>query len=95
MQGVCRSARDCPQAFQNPSRNPDLCMFTRNDVVICCPKVEASALTLDIHPVGGVKVEEDSSRTRISQLSEWTDLYFFPFVDHRFIKFQNALNTKS
>lgn len=65
--GICRLARDCQHVFRDAHKNPDLCMFTRNDVVICCPKiVEVAALTLDIHPVEDVA----DAPPRISQISK-------------------------
>lgn len=70
--GSCRLARECPHAFRrtNSFRYPEVCSFTRNDILICCPAVEASALTPDVHPLLPDNNDNENS-PRISQLSEF------------------------
>lgn len=70
--GSCRLARECPHAFRrtNSFRYPEVCSFTRNDILICCPTVEASALTPDVHPLLPDNNDNENS-PRISQLSEF------------------------
>uniref|UniRef100_A0A1L8DQW0 Putative trypsin-like serine protease n=1 Tax=Nyssomyia neivai TaxID=330878 RepID=A0A1L8DQW0_9DIPT len=36
-QGVCTSIKNCPQVLNDRTATPQLCIFIRNDPIVCCP----------------------------------------------------------
>uniref|UniRef100_A0A1B0CS99 Putative serine protease snake-like zootermopsis nevadensis n=1 Tax=Lutzomyia longipalpis TaxID=7200 RepID=A0A1B0CS99_LUTLO len=36
-QGVCTSIKNCPQVLNDRTNTPQLCIFIRNDPIVCCP----------------------------------------------------------
>ncbi|GAB0087381.1 serine protease snake-like isoform X1 [Sergentomyia squamirostris] len=36
-QGICTPLKECPQAFNDRAANPQLCIFIRNEPIVCCP----------------------------------------------------------
>ena len=64
--GVCKKAKDCPEAFSNPADRPDLCMYTPDQAIICCPNDEEPTLVEKQGEIGANQGERISGKSEFS-----------------------------